>query len=190
MTIETEMLGKELSPDKSTVKWQLFVHLEIKLNVRYTSCKFSCHILARWKSDPCKCRYDSCVFCSLYYCAPGVTELLVWEEKIDGRRGKKWIGCLIFGGWLSSYSDRWFLLGHWGLDSQIIPVFWARTRKKKCRQQGLRITWELQTIKPGFLPFSKKTQKIPEGTWAIDSHVRTPNRRKSLLFLIRKGLSL
>lgn len=47
MTIETEMLGKELSPDKSTVKWQLFVHLEIKLNVHYTSCKFSCHILAR-----------------------------------------------------------------------------------------------------------------------------------------------
>lgn len=47
MTIETEMFGTELFPDNSTVKWQLFVYLENKLNVHYTSCKFWCYILAR-----------------------------------------------------------------------------------------------------------------------------------------------
>lgn len=153
------MFRTELFPDNSTVKWQWFVYLEIKLDVHYKSWKFSCHILARWKSDPCKCRYDSCVFCSLYQCAPEWLSCSFERKKVDRRTGKKYIECLLFGGWLSSYSHRLFLLGHWGLYSQIIPVFWVSTNKKKCRQQGLRIIWELQTIKPGFYPSQRRHKR-------------------------------
>lgn len=120
-------------------KWQLFVHLQIKLNAHYTSCKCSCHLLARWKSAPCKCRCNSCVFHSFYYCALGVTELLTWEEKWKKGEGKEGLDVYFVGGWLSPFADRWFVL------RSLRCVFsgnpYSLSKHKQKEKQGTRI-WQ------------------------------------------------
>lgn len=139
-------------------KWQLFVHLQIKLNAHYTSCKCSCHTVARWKSAPRKCRCNSCVFHSFYYCALGVTELLTWEEKWKEGGGRKGLDVYFIGGWLSPFADRWLYLGHWGVYSQAIPILWASTNKKKNRGQGSGNNMGAANYQNNLLLLSDETQ--------------------------------
>lgn len=147
MAIEIEMFETDLSPDNSTVKQQIFVHLQVKLNVHYTSCKFSCHILARWKSDLCKWRGIPMSF------VPSIAvlqELLScsFERKKRWKEGEEMDWMFIF--WWMIIILLWQMIFIRPLRFVLSdnPCFLVSTNKKKCRQQGLGIIWELQTIKP------------------------------------------
>lgn len=145
--------------------------------------------LSQVKIPPRKCRFNSFVFHSFYYCALGVTELLTWEEKWKERGGRKGLDVYFIGVWLSPFTDRWFLLRSLRCVLSDNPFSMGKHKQKV--MQGTRI-WEWH----GSCKLSKQlTTHLRWDTvdpWRYTSSWLSCERAKqkdvSLLTLTRQGL--